>query len=348
MKTGKKAIVAAALVGGLLATPGPAYAYREFWDHGMPHTETVYVNDEMNYEMAMPITVHADGRYVPSDVDSMIRSGRTLVPLRAAGQAVGTFVDWDQASQTAIARKGSRTVTFTVGSNTYYVDGVANYTDVAPFIMNGRTMLPLRALGEALDCKIDWDQDLYDVEIDTAVVDTEKPTIPNNLPAEVQMYYEKYYVPEDPSDPILGTWLRKTYDTIHGDGIDCLFVSRYNGEYHVIEAQFTDVPSGTELDAYIKRTKDFAYYQNEIEIEDGDLEGVVGLPGESYGPSYYDLIVLNTESERLFTRGPNMGMPADLFLYVRVSDRLYSVGQVDPITGNYDIEWSDEEPYLKM
>jgi hypothetical protein len=40
--------------------------------------------------------------------------------------------------------------TFSVGSNTYYVNGQAQTMDVAPYIENGRTMLPVRYVAEAL------------------------------------------------------------------------------------------------------------------------------------------------------------------------------------------------------
>ena len=52
-------------------------------------------------------------------------------------------------------------ILFTIGSYEYKVDGVKNYTDVAPYIdSNDRTMLPLRAFANALsisDEDISWD-----------------------------------------------------------------------------------------------------------------------------------------------------------------------------------------------
>lgn len=44
-----------------------------------------------------------------------------------------------------------------IGSKAYMVDGVTKYMDVAPFIDNNRTFVPLRAISEALGCEVQWD-----------------------------------------------------------------------------------------------------------------------------------------------------------------------------------------------
>lgn len=50
-----------------------------------------------------------------------------------------------------------REVVFAIGGKDYTVDGKAMSLDSEPYISNGRTMLPVRALAEALDSKVDWD-----------------------------------------------------------------------------------------------------------------------------------------------------------------------------------------------
>ncbi len=58
--------------------------------------------------------------------------------------------------------------TFSIGSNTYYVNGQAQTMDVAPYIEDGRTMLPVRYVAEALgipDGNIRYDQDTQTVTI---------------------------------------------------------------------------------------------------------------------------------------------------------------------------------------
>ena len=48
---------------------------------------------------------------------------------------------------------------FTIGDCEYTVNGVKNEIDVAPVILNGRTMLPIRAFEAVFGCEIEWKPD---------------------------------------------------------------------------------------------------------------------------------------------------------------------------------------------
>ena len=209
----KKALLSCTLILGLMAAPTPSFAYRTFWDGDMPCTESTYVNGTMNYELVMPITIHVDGKYLPSDVDPTMQNSRVLVPLRAAGEAVGATVNWDQNSLTATATKGDRTVQFLLYNTTYYVNGQARTSDVAPTMIQNRTLLPLRAFAEAFDTSVKWDQNLYDVSIDTPAADTPAPNVPADLSQKTATFIKKYYVHSDASEPFVGSWRNIHTDT---------------------------------------------------------------------------------------------------------------------------------------
>ena len=49
----KKALLSCTLILGLLTSPMPSFAYREFWDGDMPCTESTYVNEEINYNVVI-------------------------------------------------------------------------------------------------------------------------------------------------------------------------------------------------------------------------------------------------------------------------------------------------------
>ncbi len=84
-------------------------------------------------------------------------SGRTLVPVRYLGDALGAQTSWDAASQTVTLTKGSTTISMVIGSTTLTVNGQAQTMDQAPVINGGRTFLPARWVAEALGYSIDWD-----------------------------------------------------------------------------------------------------------------------------------------------------------------------------------------------
>lgn len=189
----------------------------------------------------MPITIHVDGKYLPSDVDLTMQNNRILVPLRAAGEAIGATVNWDQNSLTATATKGTRTVQFMLYNTTYYINDQAQISDVPPTVIQNRTMLPLRAFAEAFDTSVEWNQNLYDVSIDTPATDVPAPNIPADVSQKTATFIKKYYVHSDPSEPFVGSWRNihtmydiysghpKTYDTYR-------FISKEtDNTYHCID-----------------------------------------------------------------------------------------------------------------
>lgn len=101
-------------------------------------------------------SVVIDGKAVTFEVAPVNDNGRLLVPLRAIFEQLGAKVDWDQATQTATAVKGDTKVVIAIGSLQPTVNGKAVPLQVAAKIVNGRTLAPLRFVGEAFGT-VDWD-----------------------------------------------------------------------------------------------------------------------------------------------------------------------------------------------
>lgn len=85
-----------------------------------------------------------------------IISDRTLVPLRAIFEAMNAEVEWDQATQTVTAKRGSVTVKLTIGASSMYKNGEAIPVDVPAQIINDRTMIPVRVIAEAFGADVEW------------------------------------------------------------------------------------------------------------------------------------------------------------------------------------------------
>ena len=79
----------------------------------------------------------------------MIKDSRTFVPFRALAEAFGAVVEFDAATQAVVAELDGTKVVMTIGSEVYTVNGVAKTADVAPFISDSRTMVPVRFAAEA-------------------------------------------------------------------------------------------------------------------------------------------------------------------------------------------------------
>ncbi|MGN1007926.1 MAG: leucine-rich repeat protein [Butyricicoccus sp.] len=87
----------------------------------------------------------------------VVESGRTLVPLRAIFEAMGATVGWDDATKTVTATRGGDTIKLTLGDKTLYKNGKAVMTlDVPAKSLNGRTVVPARAVAEAFGADVGW------------------------------------------------------------------------------------------------------------------------------------------------------------------------------------------------
>lgn len=108
---------------------------------------------------ASQIRLVLDGSTVigASEVPPEIRDGRTMIPIRALAEPLGADVGWDQATRQVTLKRAGVTIVMTVDSTTAYVNGKAVEMDVAPYITNGRTLIPARYVGEFFGQKVDWD-----------------------------------------------------------------------------------------------------------------------------------------------------------------------------------------------
>lgn len=113
------------------------------------------------------VTVTLDGNSIKSDVAPQIVDGRTMVPLRAIFEALGATVAWSESTRTVTAIKDNDVVICTIDSYKMTVNGEQKKLDVAPMIIDGRTMVPVRFVAEAFGCNVGWDGEKRIVSIIT-------------------------------------------------------------------------------------------------------------------------------------------------------------------------------------
>jgi len=121
------------------------------------------------------ISVVVNGEYVNFDVQPQIINGRTMIPLRAVAESFGAEVDWYEESQSIRIRgkypksdylhywlelEVGRDLVSWVQFNSDYTerlsDGNHIYLDSPPVVVNGRTLVPIRAIAELLWLKVEW------------------------------------------------------------------------------------------------------------------------------------------------------------------------------------------------
>lgn len=109
--------------------------------------------------------MNVNGSNIIMDVAPYIKAGRTYVPVRYLGDALGATTAWDAATKTVTVTKGDKTVVLVIGSTIAKVNGADVQMDVAPEIVNGRTMLPARWVAEGLGYQVGWNAALQQVVI---------------------------------------------------------------------------------------------------------------------------------------------------------------------------------------
>ncbi|HKM39388.1 MAG TPA: stalk domain-containing protein [bacterium] len=114
-----------------------------------------------------PIEVLLNGNPIKFDVPPLIEAGRTLVPFRAIGEALGVQVHWDETNRRVIAEKGTSVIYLPIGNETACVNGQPTMLDVPAIINQGRTLVPLRFFSQAFGAQVHWDDNSRTVTIDS-------------------------------------------------------------------------------------------------------------------------------------------------------------------------------------
>ena len=111
------------------------------------------------------ILVMLNGRYMDFDVAPVIINDRTMVPMRAIFEALGADVQWDGDTKTIMATHGADVITMQVGRNEMFLNDAKIELDTPSSIVDGRTLVPLRAVSEALNAKVSYNTDTKTVVI---------------------------------------------------------------------------------------------------------------------------------------------------------------------------------------
>ncbi len=125
-----------------------------------------------NVDIAVSIVVDGDEDWyetediIFADQKPILKNDRTMLPIRAIAEFLEWEVTWNQEEQSVIIENEDKKVKVVIGNKTLYewdANGkrfkAKTTMDVTPMILNGRTLLPVRAIAEALDLEVEWNQE---------------------------------------------------------------------------------------------------------------------------------------------------------------------------------------------
>lgn len=101
------------------------------------------------------------------DVQPQLIKGRTMVPMRAIFEALGAEIEWHEETRSVTAVKDGTEILITLDDNHMLVGYRMVILDVPAVELGGRTLVPVRAVSEAFNCNVGWDEKTSTVKIDT-------------------------------------------------------------------------------------------------------------------------------------------------------------------------------------
>lgn len=136
--------------------------------------------------------VWVDGQLLRPEVSPTIESGRTLVEMRSIFEALGAELEWDGETRKVTAHHGDKVMMLTIDQMTAILQGQAHELEVPPRIVEGRTVVPLRFVSEALSADVKWDEETRSVMITTDHEESSvvEEVVQEELPEEVASWIE--------------------------------------------------------------------------------------------------------------------------------------------------------------
>lgn len=111
------------------------------------------------------IKVLIDGEELVTDTAPIMMNNRVLVPFRAIFEKLGVDVYWDEETKTVNAFGKDTIMLLQVDNNKLFKNSEEIELDVAPTIVNNRTMVPVRVVAEGFSADVEWNGETREVTV---------------------------------------------------------------------------------------------------------------------------------------------------------------------------------------
>ena len=115
----------------------------------------------------MNISVVVDGTQLEFDVPPAVVNQRTMVPMRYIFEFLGAEVEWIPEENGIRAVTETLDLYMQLGNPEMTINGEVYTLDAPPYAVDGRTLVPLRAVAEAFSAQVSWVQETTTVVIET-------------------------------------------------------------------------------------------------------------------------------------------------------------------------------------
>jgi len=105
----------------------------------------------------LPIYLNIEDKIIEGDVPPIMLNGRTLVPAREVFEALGAELKWLEDYNQLYVGYEEKLIILEIGKDYAIVDDKEVKMEAGPKIINGKTMIPVRFVAEALHFKVAWE-----------------------------------------------------------------------------------------------------------------------------------------------------------------------------------------------
>lgn len=107
---------------------------------------------------ASDIKLYVNGEMIITDVSPVAVSNRTMVPVRGIFEKLNADVRWVGSTNQIVITSSDKIIVLKLESKTAYINNEPVQMDVAPMVINQRTLIPVRFISERLGYDVKWDQ----------------------------------------------------------------------------------------------------------------------------------------------------------------------------------------------
>ncbi len=111
------------------------------------------------------VIVNGKNIKLPDTQPCLDGNNRVQVPVRFVSEALGASVSWVGSNKSVVVVKGKDKVTLYADKKDYTINGVKKTMDTIATNKNGRILVPIRFVSEALGAVVTWDGTTYTVNI---------------------------------------------------------------------------------------------------------------------------------------------------------------------------------------
>lgn len=107
----------------------------------------IWINNPIGY---------INDKKIELEVPPIIINKRTMVPLRFIVEGLGGTIYWNSINSSIKIKFSEKEILMWINSSVSYINGEKYILDTPPVILNGRTLVPIRFIAEALGSFVFW------------------------------------------------------------------------------------------------------------------------------------------------------------------------------------------------